>query len=220
MRDIPALQVVRLPRRRGFTLIELLVVIAVIVILAALVMPVISQALRRAEVASCASNIRQITQGLFMYGKASWMYLPCRKTKTVSDDDLSPLYPHYVPNIDVFRCPSSQYDQPKEGKHIYYKTSRRVSKGEEAQLSYEYPGEYVLRLSRRVDPRVAVLAYDDDGRGVNVRTDVDAHSPEGGNMSYVDGRVKWVRAVDWWYGVWDGIYAWASPPKQAPRPGS
>lgn len=200
------------PSPNGFTIIELLVVISVILILAALIMPTIMQAQRSALVTACKSNLRQIALGVFLYGKQSDMYLPCMKSGSVTHDDLGPLFPGFVGNIEVFRCPASQYDRPKTAKDI----DRKTSAG--GELSFEYPGEYLLMLNRRVDTKYAVLAYDDDGRGVNVQTDVDSHSPEGGNMSYIDGRVDWVKAVDWWYAVYDGIYAWANPPRRAPRP--
>ena len=213
----------RLPGMRGrrvaFTLIELLVVIAVIAILAALALPVMLQAQRHAIVSSCSSNLRQIAAGLYTYGQSYSMFLPSRKAKTVvSDDDLEPLFPAFVGDIKTFRCPASQYDQPTKGEHINYKTSLQGTYGDRAQLSYEYPGECLLSLSRKIDTRFALFAYDDDGRGTNVRTDVDAHSPAGGNMSFADGRVEWVKANDWYYAVWDGIYAWYNPPKRFPRP--
>ena len=54
---------------RAFTLIELLVVIAVIAILAALLFPVFSKARKRAQQATCVSNLRQLGQATFQYAQ-------------------------------------------------------------------------------------------------------------------------------------------------------
>ena len=49
---------------RSFTLVELLVVIVIIGLLAGLSIPVIGRAQATARTAQCASNMRQIVQGL------------------------------------------------------------------------------------------------------------------------------------------------------------
>ena len=54
-------------RGHGFTLIELLVVVAIIMLLAALTMPVLTRATRQARAAHCVSNVKQLAVALRAY---------------------------------------------------------------------------------------------------------------------------------------------------------
>lgn len=60
----------------AFTLVELLVVISIIVLLAALTLPVLDRAQRSARTTQCVSNVSQIVKAIYYYAQDNGNLLP------------------------------------------------------------------------------------------------------------------------------------------------
>ena len=98
----------------GFTLIELLAVIAVIAVLAAILLPSVSGP-RKAIMAVCMSNQRQIAIGLLMFNGDNNGNFPWQLSETNggtrekissgrASEQFRPLW-DYIKNLSVFVCP-------------------------------------------------------------------------------------------------------------------
>ena len=110
--------------KKGFTLIELLVVIAIIAILAAMLLPALSQAREKARQAVCISQLKQIGIATIMYAQDFNDYIPQKAGQAIGSVATSGYY--YPPVIlwnegyigsggsmgnkgfEIFRCPSDK----------------------------------------------------------------------------------------------------------------
>jgi prepilin-type N-terminal cleavage/methylation domain-containing protein len=90
----------------AFSLVELLVVIAILGILAALLLPTLSQVKVRAVRTQCQNNLRQLGIGVMLYAHDD---SGGNFSDAIDDtnDNVNFLYPAYIPELKTFLCPGA-----------------------------------------------------------------------------------------------------------------
>ena len=158
----------------------LLIVLAVVLVggvfacgcMVSILLPSLNRAREQANRVKCASNLRQIGQGVQMYANNHGGQCPDTFEQLLVDQDLSP---------DVFVCHSTT-DSYAPGATAQAQAAN-LSKG--GHLSYVYAGKGLTQPGSFAASRNIVLAYEP----------LTNHTSQGVNMLFADGHVAFVPAA-------------------------
>jgi prepilin-type N-terminal cleavage/methylation domain-containing protein/prepilin-type processing-associated H-X9-DG protein len=155
------------PFRAGFTLLELLSAMMVVAILAGLLYPVGSSAIRKGQASKCVSNLRQIGTALYAYAGDNDSRLPMVSANGSEDWDVYGISPYLPKRPDgrqnmAFVCPSARFKGwPTSNLSRTYSASDALMGINPAtgQPAFDYR-TYQRNINTIQNPASTILLYD------------------------------------------------------------
>jgi prepilin-type N-terminal cleavage/methylation domain-containing protein/prepilin-type processing-associated H-X9-DG protein len=236
----------QLRRQSGFTLTELLVVVAVIGILAAMLLPALAGAKRKANSTKCLNHLRQIELALTMYANDHEGQYPPRRNPPSG-------WPwallSYYQNIVVMTCPSDSFT-PLNGMKVitsdptnqlmyrrsflingfndYFKTTLNpddYAKHKRRQWPYgmrenaiPITSETITFGEKRTGSHHVHMDFDQGKAGNDVEEVAQKRHTSGANYGFADGSVRFLKYGTATYpqNLWAVVDEWRNAGVKAP----
>lgn len=164
-------------KKYGFTLIEILVVIAIIVLLAALLLPVLANVKERGRKTICLNNLKQIMVAYEMFSEDNFEKYPQKPEEIYNG-----IYPNFIKTPRTFWCPST--------------ISRRIRPPnliDDTNWDISYSFVFGLTTSNNCPNPVPVIS--DNGVFMNLEVNYQqkyGNHDDGINVQYLDGSTMWI----------------------------
>jgi|GEM_PF-179176 len=210
-------------RTAGFTLIELLIVVTIIMLIAAILLPVFSRVRENAHRASCQSNLRQIMLAVQQYtqdGDGKYPPLTFIRRSRV-EGTWYQIMQSYLKSEQVLLCPDDQFiqNQSLSTPHTSYNASASISFVNDAmaQAQVAQPATTVYLADAGVQvgassPYVTATStirngcwiLGDPTNPLVQRAATDwcgpiLRHPDTSNVAFLDGHVKAMKVESWYF---------------------
>ena len=180
-------------------LIVLLGILAVLLVVAGLLLPLLARARMEGRKSVCKENLKTIGQAITAYRENNIDYFPFswgpadmpEPRRKDAHPSLGCLHLGYLPDANVFRCPSTE-DEPRFQVHVG--TSRTDTEHRQYNVNWvllDSSYGYDCRVHRRISGDNPILA-DMDGTYIMCSDTITQNHEEGQNVLVADGSVRWI----------------------------
>jgi prepilin-type processing-associated H-X9-DG protein len=212
--------------KSAFTLTEMVVSIGVLTILSSLLLPAVSGAKARARNINCASNLRQLAQGVAMY-EGDYHLLPGSGDPVIGfnhapwvirdSNAWTVKIGYYLSNENVFLCPSyrafyDRYRNLSQDSFGYNAGGGARLNDRSSQLGLGYGSSNFVNIATVVSPAEMIslgdlqttrslwlnyISPDQKHSLGNYDSLIPTRHSGGANMTFVDGHVQWAKRLHW-----------------------